>query len=110
MLAISRDFSGGPVVKNLPSNAGDVGLNPGGGTKIPHGARQQSPCATNTEPTCSKTPVLQLEKPSSTATKGLAIGKQRGKWKTEGEGRERNYMGNIYIALEKKCSFFQHIR
>ena len=30
------DFSGGPVVKNLPSNAGDVGLTPGWGTKIPY--------------------------------------------------------------------------
>ena len=30
------DFPGGPVVENLPSNAGDVGSNPGQGTKIPH--------------------------------------------------------------------------
>ena len=29
------NFSGGPVVKNPPSNAGDVGLIPGWGTKIP---------------------------------------------------------------------------
>ena len=29
-------FSGAPVVKNLPSNAGDVGLSPSQGTKIPH--------------------------------------------------------------------------
>ena len=28
------DFPGGPGVKNLPSNAGDVGSIPGGGTKI----------------------------------------------------------------------------
>ena len=31
-----RDFPSGPVVKNLPSNAGDAGLIPGRGTKIPH--------------------------------------------------------------------------
>ena len=31
------DFPRGPVVKNLPSSAGDAGLIPGGGTKIPHG-------------------------------------------------------------------------
>ena len=31
-----RDFPGGPVVKNLPSNAGDAGSIPGQGTKIPH--------------------------------------------------------------------------
>ena len=29
------DFPGGPVVKNPPSNAGDVGSVPGQGTKIP---------------------------------------------------------------------------
>ena len=31
-----RDFSGGPVVKNPPSNAGNTGLIPGQGTAIPH--------------------------------------------------------------------------
>jgi len=31
-----QDFPGGPVVKNLLSNAGDAGLIPGWGTKIPH--------------------------------------------------------------------------
>ena len=30
------DFPGGPVVENLPYNAGDVGSIPGRGTKIPH--------------------------------------------------------------------------
>ena len=29
------DFPGGPEVKNLPSNAGDLGLIPGQRTKIP---------------------------------------------------------------------------
>jgi len=37
------DFSGGLVVKNPPSNVGDVGLIPGGGTKIPHAVGQLSP-------------------------------------------------------------------
>ena len=31
-----RDFSGGPVVKISPSNAGGVGSIPGRGAKIPH--------------------------------------------------------------------------
>ena len=44
-----RDFPGGPVVKNLPYNAGDMGLIPGQGTKIPHAAGQLSPRATTTE-------------------------------------------------------------
>ena len=41
------DFPGGPVVKNLPSNAEDVGSILGQGTKIPHAAGQlESPRAT----------------------------------------------------------------
>ena len=32
----------GPVVKNTPCNAEDVGLIPGPGTKIPHSAKQLS--------------------------------------------------------------------
>ena len=43
------DFPGGPVVENLPSNAGDTGSIPGQGTKIPHAAGQLSPRATTTE-------------------------------------------------------------
>ena len=31
-----RDFSGGPVVKNPPSDAGDAGLISDQGAKIPH--------------------------------------------------------------------------
>ena len=37
-----RDFPGDPVVKNPPSNAGDVGLIPGQGTKVPHDSGQLS--------------------------------------------------------------------
>ena len=47
-----RDFPGGPVVKNMPYNAGDAGLIPGQGTKIPHAAGQLSPSATTTELAC----------------------------------------------------------
>ena len=43
------DFPAGPVVKNLPSSAGDVGSIPGRGTKIPHAAEPLSPPATTTE-------------------------------------------------------------
>ena len=38
----SRDFPGGPVVKNPRCNAGDAGLIPGQGTKIPHAEKQLS--------------------------------------------------------------------
>ena len=37
------------MVKNPPSNAGNVGLIPGWGTKIPHAMGQLSLCATTTE-------------------------------------------------------------
>ena len=46
---LNLDFSGGPVVKNLPSNARDMGSIPGQRTKIPHALGQLSPCATITE-------------------------------------------------------------
>ena len=51
------DFPGGPVVKNPPSNAGDVGSIPGWGTKIPRAAGQLSLCATTREkPACHVEP------------------------------------------------------
>ena len=60
--ALSRDFPGGPVVKNLPASAGDTGLTPGPGSKIPHAAGQLSPRATTTEPAHSRARALQQEK------------------------------------------------
>ena len=43
-----KDFPGGPVVKNLPTYAGDSGSIPGWRTKIPHAAGQLSPIQPNT--------------------------------------------------------------
>ena len=45
-----QDFAGGPVVKNPPSNAGDLGSIPGGGTSIPHASGQLNSCTAITEP------------------------------------------------------------
>ena len=45
-------FPGGPVVKNQPGNAGDVGSIPDQGPKIPHATGQLSPCAL--KPTATK--------------------------------------------------------
>ena len=50
------------MVKNLPSNAGDVGSIPGQGTKIPHAAGQLSPCTATTEPTRFGAHAPQLER------------------------------------------------
>ena len=43
------DFPGGPVVNNLACNAGDVGLIPGQGTKIPHACGATKPVHRNEE-------------------------------------------------------------
>jgi len=44
-----REFPDGPVVKNLPFNAGDMGSVSAWGTKIPHATGQLSPCSTTRE-------------------------------------------------------------
>ena len=46
---MARDFLGGPVVGNPPTNTGNIGLIPGPGTKIQHAAGQLSPCSPTTE-------------------------------------------------------------
>ena len=62
----TRDFPGGPVVKNLPSNAGDARSIPGCRTKIPHATGQLShscwACARQWKilRDAKKTPLLQL--------------------------------------------------
>ena len=50
--SLSRDVPGGPVVRNLLDNAGDVDSIPGRGTKIPHEAQQVSQGITARESTC----------------------------------------------------------
>ena len=45
----NRDFFSGPVVKNLPPNAGEVGSIPGRGTKIPQATGQLSRSTTTGE-------------------------------------------------------------
>ena len=47
-----KGFPGGPVIKNPPANAGDMGSSLGRSSKIPHAARPLSPGATTTEPGC----------------------------------------------------------
>ena len=57
------DFPGGPVVKNLPSNARDTGAIPGQGTKIPHTLGQLNPCMAMTKTCTLSVYALQYEKP-----------------------------------------------
>ena len=58
-MELDWDFPGGLVVRNLPSNAGDVGSISGLGTKIPHATRQLSQPAYPTEPMGSYVPQLR---------------------------------------------------
>ena len=58
-----RDFPGGPVIQNPPCNAGDMNSIPGQGTRIPHTARQLSPCARTTESSPSRAHEPRLARP-----------------------------------------------
>ena len=69
-----RDFPGDLVVKNPPSNAGDVGLIPGWGTKIPSATGKLSPRAATTEPTCPGARTPQLESPHAATTEPTCSG------------------------------------
>ena len=54
---IKRDFPGGPMVKNSPANAGDLGSIPDLGTKIPTYSGPSKPThATATEARCAPEP------------------------------------------------------
>lgn len=52
---------------NLPTNAGDAGLVPGSGNKIPHTTRQLSPWDTTTEPALQSTRAAAREAPQRAA-------------------------------------------
>ena len=54
---LQKDVPGGPVVKNPPCNAGDVGSIPGLGTEIPQALGQLSSHTATTEA------AIQLESP-----------------------------------------------
>ena len=58
----SQDFPGGPVVKNLPADAQDVGLIPGQGTRFPYASGQLRSCATSSEPVSSRAHTPHLER------------------------------------------------
>ena len=75
-----RDFPGGLVVKNLPSNAGVTGSIPGWETKTPRAMRQLSLCTTTREaPTCCKqrNPEQPKKQKSSPTTKPFKLKRVR---------------------------------
>ena len=48
-VCVLGDFPGGPPIKNLPFNAGDMNPIPGWRSKIPRASKQLSPCTSATE-------------------------------------------------------------
>ena len=62
---LRREFPGGPMVKSLPCDAGDVGSIPGQRTKIPHAMKQLSPRATTRQSVCheERSRVMQQRRP-----------------------------------------------
>ena len=58
---IVGDFPSGPLVKNLPANAGHTGSICS--EKIPHAMGQIIPCTSTTEPVHSKAHKPQQEEP-----------------------------------------------
>ena len=62
------------MVKNPPSNAGDAGLIPGQGTKIPHIARRLSPHTTTKEPACCNYRAHALWSLCTTTTEPMCAG------------------------------------
>ena len=60
---VTGDSPGGPVVENPPSNAGDAGLIPGWGTKIPHAVGHLSLCLATPEPAHSRACAPRQEEP-----------------------------------------------
>ena len=97
------DLPGGPGAKHPPANAGDTGLIPGLGTKIPHVMGQLSPCAT-TESSCH---LLQLEKAHAQQQRAMrtAMRSQRcqKKIKILKRGNKPIRMAQVKILKNKEC-------
>ena len=92
----SRDFPGGPLVENLPSNSGGVDSIFGRGTKIPHALEQLSP-STTTREAC----LPQLEKAHMLQGRPSAAKKLK---KVEKQRRSMGSLGQV-TQREKRTSF-----
>ena len=97
----SRGFPDGPVVKNLPSNAGDMGLIPAQGTEPPHDSGQLSPIIGNYWTHAPPQESLH----GATKTQGSKINfffLNFGKERTILKGKEK------YLHLCCMCVYFKH--
>ena len=91
-----KDLPGGPVVKNLPSNAGDAGSIPGQGTKVPHVAGQLSLRTATTEPSHFGAHAPQLERSLHTTTKTRCSQIKRKKKKEKEKKRKKMWDTHIH--------------
>ena len=89
---LRRDLSGGPVVKNIPSNAEDMGSTPGWGAKILHATGQLSSHTATTEAR-----PLQLERCQSAAMK------------SQGKAATKTWCSQIHKYLKKQKSLQQRL-
>jgi len=88
------EFPGGPVVKNSPAKAGDVGWIPDLGTKIPHALGQQA-CRPNLERSPSLLPPLPPHMPKEKE-------KNKGKYlkcREGDENKERLFIPEVLAPL-----------
>ena len=86
-------FPGGPVVKNLPSDAGDAGSIPGRGTKIPHVARQLSLRATTREKPMCRNEISRVPQLRPDATKNNTYFFLKNKeWKGSEDSKNRQLL------------------
>ena len=99
-----RDFPGGPVVKNLPSNAGDAGWIPGWGTKIPHARGQLSHTLQLVEPmSCNEDPV----KPKARKRREESREKQQTLKPRAPRGVFRQERGGLSVTSQMPSTYLQ---
>ena len=70
---IDRDLPGGPMVKNPPSNAQDLGSIPGQGTETLHAMGQLSQHVATVEPRCPGAPRLATREKAMTCNGGSYV-------------------------------------
>ena len=76
----NRDFHGGPVVKNPPSNAGNTGSVAGRGTNIPPAVGGPRPYTTTTEPVCHNQRETWVPRPKLHTARNKYINRKNKPW------------------------------
>ena len=93
------DFLGGPVVKNLPCNAEDVGSIPGWGTSIPHAVEQLSLHAATREFDCCNESSLMMQQKFHVLQLRPNAGKSINQTKKEKEKKKKESVPENKLVL-----------